>query len=116
MISIGKPLSNTKAFVLNKNLQILPKKAIGELYLTGDSVGRGYLNRPELTAERFQPNPYQTEEEKREERCSRMYKTGDLVRLLENGEYEYLGRNDFQVKIRGLRIELGEIETVLSSY
>ncbi|CAF5163010.1 unnamed protein product, partial [Rotaria sp. Silwood1] len=74
------------------------------------------LNRPELTAERFLPNPFQTEEEKKEGKNARIYKTGDLVRWLPDGEIEYLGRNDFQIKIRGLRIELGEIETVLSLY
>ncbi|CAF5083135.1 unnamed protein product, partial [Rotaria magnacalcarata] len=95
---------------------MLPVHAIGELYLTGNCLSRGYLNRPELTAERFLPNPFQTQEEKNEGKNARIYKTGDLVRWLPDGELEYLGRNDFQVKIRGLRIELGEIETVLSSY
>ncbi|CAF4492106.1 unnamed protein product, partial [Rotaria socialis] len=114
--SIGFPLSNTKGFVLNKNLKMLPVHAIGELYLTGDCVTRGYLNRPELTAERFLSNPFQTEEEKKTGKNARIYKTGDLVRWLPVGELEYLGRNDLQVKIRGLRIELGEIESVLASY
>ncbi|CAF3601464.1 unnamed protein product, partial [Rotaria socialis] len=114
--SIGSALSNTKRFVLNNNMQMLPVNAIGELYLTGNCVSRGYLNRPELTAERFLPNPFQTDEENKECKNARIYKTGDLVRWLPNGELEYLGRNDFQVKIRGLRIELGEIEAVLSSY
>ena len=114
--SIGTLLSNTKRFVLSTNMQILPVCAVGSLYLTGDCMSRGYLNRPELTSERFLPNPYRTEEEKESGKNARIYKTGDLVRWLPNGELEYLGRNDFQVKIRGLRIELGEIETVLSSY
>ncbi|CAF4870675.1 unnamed protein product, partial [Rotaria sp. Silwood1] len=114
--SIGTLLSNTKRFVLNKNMQMLPVHAVGELYLTGNCMSRGYLNRPELTAERFLPNPFQTEEEKKEGKNANIYKTGDLVRWLPDGELEYLGRNDFQVKIRGLRIELGEIETVLSLY
>ncbi|CAF3667902.1 unnamed protein product [Rotaria sp. Silwood1] len=114
--SIGTLLSNTKRFVLNKNMQMLPVHAVGELYLTGNCMSRGYLNRPELTAERFLPNPFQTEEEKKEGKNARIYKTGDLVRWLPDGEIEYLGRNDFQIKIRGLRIELGEIETVLSLY
>ncbi|CAF4550331.1 unnamed protein product [Rotaria sp. Silwood2] len=95
---------------------LLPIHAIGELCLTGDCLSRGYLNRPELTAERFLPNPFQTEEEKKAGKNTRIYKTGDLVRWLPGGEFEYLGRDDFQVKIRGLRIELGEIEAVLSSY
>ncbi|CAF4582387.1 unnamed protein product, partial [Rotaria socialis] len=114
--SMGVPLSNTKTFVLNRSLQMLPVNAVGELYLTGSCVSRGYLNRPELTAERFLPNPFQTDEEKKEGKNARIYKTGDLVRWLPDGELEYLGRNDLQVKIRGLRIELGEIEAVLSSY
>ena len=102
--------------VLNNQLQMLPINAIGELYLSGDCLARGYLNRSDLTAERFLPNPFQTEEEKRLGKNSRIYKTGDLVRMLPNGELEYLGRNDFQVKIRGLRIELGEIENAISSF
>ncbi|CAM4847245.1 unnamed protein product, partial [Rotaria magnacalcarata] len=114
--SIGSPLSNTKSFVLNKSKQQLPIHAIGELYLTGDCLSRGYLNRPELTIERFLLNPFQTEEEKKEGKNARIYKTGDLVRRLSDGELEYIGRNDLQIKIRGLRIELGEIEAVLSSY
>ncbi|CAF3608137.1 unnamed protein product [Rotaria socialis] len=114
--SIGVPLLNTKAFVLNNSQQMLPVNAVGELYLTGSCVSRGYLNRPQLTAERFLPNPFQTNEEKKEGKNARIYKTGDLVRWLPDGELEYLGRNDLQVKIRGLRIELGEIEAVLSSY
>ncbi|CAF4617280.1 unnamed protein product, partial [Rotaria socialis] len=114
--SMGVPLLNTKAFVLNNSQQMLPVNAVGELYLTGSCVSRGYLNRPELTAERFLPNPFQTDEEKKEGKNARIYKTGDLVRWLPDGELEYLGRNDLQVKIRGLRIELGEIEAVLSSY
>ncbi|CAF4039914.1 unnamed protein product [Rotaria sp. Silwood2] len=114
--SIGSLLSNTKRFVLNNKMQMLPVHAIGELYLTGDCISRGYLNRPELTAERFLPNPFQTNQEQKEGKNARIYKTGDLVRWLPDGELEYLGRNDFQVKIRGLRIELGEIQAVLSSY
>ena len=114
--SVGKPLTNTKAFVLNNQQLLLPINAIGELYLSGDCLSRGYLNRPDLTADRFLPNPFQTEEEKRLGKNSRIYKTGDLVRMLSNGELEYLGRNDFQVKIRGLRIELGEIENAISSF
>ncbi|CAF4693006.1 unnamed protein product, partial [Rotaria socialis] len=114
--SIGKPLINVKCYALNKSLKQLPIGATGELYIGGIGVARGYLNRPELTAERFLPNPFQTDEEKKDGKNARIYKTGDLVRWLPNGELEYLGRNDSQVKIRGLRIELGEIEAVLSSY
>ncbi|CAF5017621.1 unnamed protein product, partial [Rotaria sp. Silwood1] len=114
--SIGKQIANTSCYVLDKNLKQLPIGAIGELYIGGIGVARGYLNRPELTNERFLSNPFQTEEEKKEGKNARIYKTGDLVRWLPDGEIEYLGRNDFQVKIRGIRIELGEIETILSSY
>ncbi|CAF4568340.1 unnamed protein product, partial [Rotaria socialis] len=114
--SIGKQIANTSCYVLDKNLNQIPIGVIGELYIGGMGVARGYLNRPELTAERFLPNPFQTEQEKKEGKNARIYKTGDLVRWLSNGEIECLGRDDFQVKIRGLRIELGEIEAVLSSY
>ncbi|CAF3834814.1 unnamed protein product, partial [Rotaria sp. Silwood1] len=114
--SIGSPLSNTKGFVLNNDMQLLPLFAVGELYLTGNCLSRGFLNRPELNAERFLPNPFQTEEEKKVAKNERIYKTGDLVRWLSDGQLQYVGRNDCQVKIRGLRIELGEIEAVLSSY
>ncbi|CAF3818056.1 unnamed protein product [Rotaria sordida] len=114
--SIGKPLMNVKCYVLDNHLNQLPIGAVGELYIGGIGVARGYLNRPELTAERFLSNPFQTEQEKKQGKNARIYKTGDLVRWLPDGELEYLGRNDFQVKIRGLRIELAEIETVLSSY
>ena len=86
------------------------------LYIGGVGIARGYLNNPKLTNERFIPNPFQSDTEKRENRNARIYKTGDLVRWLPNGELEYIGRNDFQVKIRGFRIELGEIESVLSEY
>ena len=132
-LNIGKPLSNYKTYVLldakpvnNNNpsliLTPLPIGAIGELYIGGAGVARGYLNRPDLTEERFLPNPFQTEEEKLDTeygpkgRNARIYKTGDLVRLLPCGNLEYIGRNDFQVKIRGYRIELGEIEAALSSF
>ena len=100
-------------------MNLLPIGSIGELFIGGIGVARGYLNREDLTKERFLPNPYQREEEKkRGNKNGRIYKTGDLVRWLisSDGELEYLGRNDFQVKIRGLRIELSEIESVLSKY
>ena len=111
---LGVPLSNMKTLVLNKDMQLLPTGAIGELYLVGDCVARGYLNRADLTQERFIRNPFQTENERRSNKYATLYKTGDLVRYLPDGELVYLGRNDFQVKIRGMRIELGEIESVLS--
>ncbi|CAM2066017.1 Amino acid adenylation domain-containing protein [Sulfidibacter corallicola] len=106
-VLIGQPLSNTQAFVLDHNLQLVPIGIPGELYLAGEGLSRGYLNRPDLTVERYIPNPFA------EVPGDRMYKTGDLVRWLPNGEMECLGRIDHQVKIRGFRIELGEIEAVL---
>ena len=114
--NIGKPIDNKSIYVLNSNLQLLPIGSIGELYIGGDGVARGYLNRPELTAERFIKNPFQTEEDKKQNRNSRLYKTGDVVRMLPDGNIEYIGRNDFQVKIRGYRIELGEIETRIEGF
>ena len=121
-VYIGTPISNTKAYILDNNLIPLPIGAVGELYVGGVGVARGYLNRAELTAERFIANPFQSEEEKADTRYglmgrnARLYKTGDLVRWLPDGNLEYIGRSDFQVKIRGFRIELGEIESILSSY
>ncbi|MDO4871663.1 MAG: amino acid adenylation domain-containing protein, partial [Candidatus Saccharibacteria bacterium] len=113
---IGLRLQNYTAYVLDGSMRPVPVGAIGELYIGGEGVSRGYLNRPELTAERFLPNPYQSEADKRDGYNSRLYKTGDLVRYMPDGNLEYIGRNDFQVKIRGFRIELGEIEARLSSY
>ncbi|ASS74674.1 hypothetical protein CIG75_06610 [Tumebacillus algifaecis] len=105
-IPIGKPIANTVAYVLDSRLQPLPVGVPGELYLGGDGLAHGYLNRPELTAERFLQNPYGT---------GQLYKTGDLVRRLPDGTLEYLGRLDHQVKVRGFRIELGEIEQALAA-
>ncbi|NTS77173.1 non-ribosomal peptide synthase/polyketide synthase [Catenovulum sp. SM1970] len=105
--NIGKAIDNAKLYVLDKHGQLLPNGVAGELYIGGEGVGRGYLNRPELTQERFIKNTF----------CEgRLYKTGDLVRWLDSGELQYLGRNDSQVKIRGNRIELGEIESQLLQY
>lgn len=103
--NIGKPLPTLAAYVLDDNLKLQPQGIAGELCVAGEGVGRGYLNRPRLTSERFVENPYRPGE--------RLYKSGDLARLLPNGEMEYLGRKDQQVKIRGHRIEPGEIENVL---
>lgn len=113
---IGKPIPNYSIYLLNKDMQPLPIGAIGEMYVGGEGVARGYLNKDELTAERFLPNPFQTDDQKEKGINSRLYKSGDLARLLPSGELEYLGRNDFQVKIRGFRIELCEIENRLSSH
>ncbi|MGB7604797.1 MAG: amino acid adenylation domain-containing protein, partial [Lutisporaceae bacterium] len=107
-IPIGKPLSNIKAYIIDKNRKLQPVGIQGELCFSGIGLGRGYLNRPELTAEKFIENPFATGE--------RMYKTGDLAKWLPDGNIEFLGRIDHQVKIRGFRIELGEIESQLLKY
>ena len=112
-ITIGKPIANTQIYILNKHQQLLPIGVAGELCIAGDGVGTGYLNRPDLTAEKFAQNPFATKEN---HHGNIIYKTGDLARWRTNGEIEYLGRIDTQVKIRGLRIELGEIENVMGSY
>ncbi|PNW15244.1 hypothetical protein C1637_02115, partial [Chryseobacterium lactis] len=115
-LNIGAPIVNTNVYVLDNQFRLAPAGAIGELYIGGAGIARGYLNRPELTEERFISNPFQTAFQKAKGENGRLYKTGDLVRWLSNGELEYVGRNDFQVKIRGHRIELGEIENTLLSY
>jgi acyl-coenzyme A synthetase/AMP-(fatty) acid ligase len=112
-LTIGKPYNNFSLYILDNNLRPLPIGAIGELYIGGDGLARGYLNRDDLTKERFIANPFVTKEDKALGKNTRVYKTGDLVRYREDGNIEYIGRNDDQVKIRGFRIELAEIENVL---
>ncbi|HEW98429.1 MAG: hypothetical protein DRR16_10450 [Candidatus Parabeggiatoa sp. nov. 3] len=107
-ITIGHPITNAQTYILDRNLQPIPIGVPGELHISGAGLARGYLNRPDLTAEKFIQNPFNPKE--------RLYKTGDLARYLPDGNIEYLGRIDNQVKMRGFRIELGEIEAVLAQY
>ncbi len=107
---IGLPVANQQAYVLDKNLNPVPVGVVGELHMGGAGVTRGYLNAPELTEQRYIPDPFSGKPE------ARLYKTGDLVKRLPDGNIVYLGRMDGQVKIRGLRVELGEIETALVSH
>ncbi|MFN6470894.1 MAG: amino acid adenylation domain-containing protein [Nostoc sp. SerVER01] len=110
IVPIGHPISNNQIYILDQNLQPVPIGVPGELHIGGAGLARGYLNRSELTAEKFIPNPFNNS------KSERLYKTGDLARYLPDGNIEFLGRIDNQVKIRGLRIELGEIEGVLNQH
>ena len=105
IIPIGRPIWNTGLYVLDKNNSVVPIGISGEICISGEGLARGYLNKPDLTAEKFIAHPYKVGE--------RMYRTGDLGRWLRDGNIEYLGRIDDQVKIRGYRIELGEIASAL---
>ena len=109
-IPIGRPLANREIYILNKHGNVVPVGVPGELYIGGDCLARGYLNRADLTAENFIPNPFSGEP------GTRLYKTGDLTRYLSDGNIEFLGRVDHQVKIRGFRVELEEIEAVLRQH
>jgi amino acid adenylation domain-containing protein/non-ribosomal peptide synthase protein (TIGR01720 family) len=106
-VSIGRPIANIQFYILDTHMQPVPVGVPGELYIGGAGVARGYLNRPDLTAQVFIPNPFGHEP------GTRLYKTGDLARYLPDGNVEFLGRVDFQVKLRGFRVELGEIEAAL---
>jgi amino acid adenylation domain-containing protein len=108
--SIGRPISNTQIFLLDDNLQRVPIGSVGELHIAGASVGRGYLHDPELTREKFIPNPFDKNP------ASRLYKTGDLACTLPDGSYEFVGRTDDQVKIRGYRIEPNEVSAALCKH
>ncbi len=108
---IGKPLDNFRLYIVDKQLNRLPVGAVGELWVSGPQVSRGYLNRPEKTAETYLPNPFTTDT-----KYSRVYRTGDIVRYLPDGNIQFVGRRDGQVKIRGFRIELKEVEAVIREF
>jgi long-subunit acyl-CoA synthetase (AMP-forming) len=109
-VPIGYPIANKQVYLLDARCQPVPVGVPGQIYVGGEGLSRGYLDDPELTAERFTPNPFASEP------GARLYQTGDLARYLPDGRIEYLGRVDEQVKIRGLRVELGEIEHVLGRH
>src|SRR5207248_11155961 len=110
MVPIGRPIANTQIYILDRFMHPVPIGVPGEMYIGGIGVARGYYNRPELTAEKFIPDPFG------KEAGARLFKTGDLARYRPDGAIEFLGRIDYQVKIRGFRIELGEIEIVLGQH
>ena len=107
---IGRPMHNTRLYILDEHQQPVPIGVRGEIHIAGITVARGYLNRPDLTAERFLPDPFVDDPE------ARMYKSGDIGRWLSDGTIDFIGRNDFQIKLRGFRIELGEIEACLLTH
>jgi acyl-coenzyme A synthetase/AMP-(fatty) acid ligase/acyl carrier protein len=109
--SIGTSISNTKILILDNDLNMIPKLAIGEICISGSGLGRAYLNREELTKEKYVENPYSIDKTDKF-----LYRTGDLARYLDNGEIEYIGRNDDQIKIRGNRIEIREIENTILTF
>lgn len=121
-LAIGRPQSNSSVLILDEALRIVPVGAVGEIFLGGPGLARGYLNLPEATADKFVPNPFQSEAEKADVaygpdgRNARLYRTGDLARRRSDGALEYVGRNDSQIKVRGFRVELAEIEATLNEH
>ena len=118
-VPIGRPIANIQAYILDAHRQPVPVGVPGELYVGGVGLAREYINRPELTTEKFIPNPFSRSRGRKEDESShreRLYKTGDLARYLPDGNIEFLGRLDNQIKIRGFRIELGEVEAALSQH
>ena len=109
-VSIGRPIANTQVYILNEEMELLPPGIAGELFIAGDGLARGYINQPDLTAEKFVPHPFSSQP------GERLYRTGDLVRYGTDGEIDFIGRVDNQIKIRGFRVELGEIESVLRQH
>jgi len=107
-VPIGRPAANTQIYVLDKNLEPVPENVAGDLYISGDGLALGYLDNSVLTAEKFIPNPFAD--------GTRMYKSGDLARRLNNGELEFIGRRDEQIKFHGHRVELNEIRNAINSY
>ncbi len=109
VVPLGRPMANVKLYVLDQQMEPVPAGVLGELFIGGEGLGRGYLNQPGLTAARFIPDPFSTEPGRR------LYRTGDMVRYVADGKVEFHGRRDGQIKLRGVRIELGEIENVIRS-
>ncbi|WP_341530410.1 amino acid adenylation domain-containing protein [Nostoc sp. UHCC 0302] len=119
-VPIGYPIDNTQVYVLDDHLQLAPIGVVGELYIGGDGLAKSYLHRPQLTQERFIDNPFKKPEirsvKDELDQSDRLYKTGDLVRYRNNGQLEYFGRHDDQIKIRGFRVELGEIAAAIAQH
>src|SRR5262249_27219479 len=109
-VSIGRPIANTQVYILNEEMELLPPGIAGELFIAGDGLARGYINQPDLTAEKFVPHPFSSQP------GERLYRTGDLVRYGTDGTIDFIGRADNQIKIRGFRVELGEIESILRQH